>query len=164
MNTDKILPGLIVLTVAIFAGMGFVAHLYVIAVYALAFGLIWLVLTLRKIWALSTVLFVLFLGLAIWGCLDNLPIAAMVLGLVMALAAWDLSRFRSRIAGEESAERIAALETRHLRSLLATVSAGFAAALVPLFANLSVSFLGVAAIALVAMLVLRQSIRSIRRP
>src|ERR1051326_5494778 len=142
MITDKILPALIVITASIFAGMGLLAHLYVMSVYALAFGLVWLILVLRKIWSLSTILFLLFLGLAIWGCLENLPIPEMVLGMVTSLATWDLSRFRSRITGEESAEGIAVLETRHLRSLVTTVSAGFAVAMLPLFANVSISFVG----------------------
>ena len=163
MITDKILLGLVVVTVALFAGTGLAAHVYVITVYALVFGLIWFILVSRKIWSLSAVIFMLFLGLAIWGCLENLPVPAMLLGLSTDLAAWDLSRFRARIAAEEAGEIVAALESRHLRYLSVIASAGFVIAVLPLFVKLSINFVGLAVVALLAMLVLRQSIRSARR-
>jgi len=163
MITDKILLGLVVVTAALFAWMGLAAHVYVITVYALVFGLIWFILVSRKIWSLSTVIFLLFLGLAIWGCLDNLPVPAMLLGMSTDLAAWDLSRFRARITAEETGEVVTALESRHLRNLSAIASVGFAVAMLPLFVKLSINFVGLAFVALVTMLVLRQSIRSARR-
>ena len=163
MITDKILPGLVVVAAVLFAGLGLAAHVYVISVYALAFGLIWFILVSRKIWSLSSVIFVLFLALAIWGCIENLPVPAMLLGLSTNLAAWDLSRFRARIAAEEAGEVVAALESRHLRSLSIIASAGLVIAILPLVVKLSINFVAVAFVALVAMLVLRQSIRSARQ-
>src|SRR5260370_4932491 len=125
------------MTAALFAWTGFAAHVYVITVYALVFGLICFILVSRKIWSLSSVIFLLFLGLAIWGCLEHLPVPAMLLALTTDLTAWDLSRFRARIGAEEAGEVVAALESRHLRSLSVIASVGVAVAILPLFVKLS---------------------------
>jgi hypothetical protein len=162
MITKRVLLGLIIVTTGVFSAIYVAAQTYLIAILACALGLTWLILENTEQWALSTVFFLVFAGLAIWGSLRHLPIPVMLLGFCADLAAWDLSRFRERIADRVECDRQPALEARHLRVLFAAIGAGFVLALLPTLVSLSISFVALFFVILLTMLALRRSIGYLR--
>ena len=162
MTTRNVLPILIVVTMAIFSVAYVVAQMNLIAAWTLVFGVIWLILELRGIGALNGIFLLVFLAFAVLGCLNDLSAPVMLLGVSTALAAWDLSRFRARIADEAEGNANPLLEAHRLQKLTLTLIAGYLLALVPTLVSLSLTFVSLAVITLVAMLLLRRSILALR--
>ena len=102
------------------------------------------------------------MGLVLWGGLQKLPILLMLFGASTTLAAWDLSRFRARVAEAGPGTIPGALETQHLRKLAVTAVSGFGIALLPLAVTVSLNFLVLIVLVLLTMWVLRRSILQLR--
>jgi hypothetical protein len=163
MSAKKILVGLIAATTVIFSGLFLVSREFGLAVCSLAIGAIWLFQATRTIESSGSLFFLAFLGLAIWGSLRDLPGPAMLLAFSTNLAAWDLARFMDRTRAINGTGNIdSVMESRHLQRLGVTVSVGFVIALLPLMVNLSVNFVGLACVALLAMFMLRQAVIYLR--
>jgi len=152
----------IVVTTAIFAVTYLMVQAYWLSLGSLAFGIFWLVLEIRNKQTSASFFFLIFLSLAIYGSLQNLPAPLMLLATSADLAAWDLSRFRLRLKDEADSDRKITLEKTHLRKLSMTVGAGFIVGFVPLVVSLSLNFVVLACLVLLAMVVLRWSVLTLR--
>jgi hypothetical protein len=138
------------------------AQLYLVAILACLIGLAWLVTENNEQRVLSSIFFLIFAGLAIGGSVNRLPIPVMLVGFSADLAAWDLSRFRERIAGKVEPAMLPALEAMHLRTLFTALGAGLALALLSTLINFSISFVALFFIILLLLLALRLSIGYLR--
>lgn len=152
MITKRVLWVLIIVTTAAFLFVYLASQQVLIAVFALGLGLSWLGIEIKGDNPITSLFFLAFLALALVGSLSNALIT--LLGLSAALAAWDLSRFRTRIADEVETDL---LENRHLQKLAITVSAGYVIALLPVFIHLSLNFLLFSLVTLLAVFALRQA-------
>ncbi len=160
MITKRVLWGLIGVTAATLAFNDIALQQYPLAVFTGGLGLLWLVLEIRGENPVVAVFFLVFSVLAMASASQgSTPVPLALLGLSMNLAAWDLSRFRARIAGETASETRTALEISHLRNLGVTVGAGFFIALLPLYIQVAIPFVLFCGVVLLAMTALRQSIR-----
>ena len=157
----KSLIGLIVITAAVFALIYVTAQMAAPAAVAVGLGVIWLLLEVQDR-AFALVFFLAFAALAILGSLYQASPLLVLLGLSTDLAAWDLSRFRARIAGAVEDEAAALLEIKHLRKLAVTAGAGFLLALPALFIQLSINFVVLLLLVLLTIIALRRSMLALR--
>lgn len=134
---------------------------YPLAALAWGVGMMWLVADAKIECHLGTLFFLVYVTLAVIAGLSDALVPLTLLGMSANLAAWDLSRFRARLAGQNKQDTHTDLETRHLRLLAVTMSAGFLIALVPLFFRLAIPFAIVFGVALLTFLALQQSMRSL---
>lgn len=162
MTTKRVLVGLIIVTAAVFTFIHTALQTYGLAVLAVGLGLAWLMVEIRYARTFATGFFLAFLALAVVGSLNHAFIPAVLLGLSADLAAWDISRFRARIVGGTETEAVALLESRHLRKLAVTAGAGFFIALLPVFIQISISFVVLLLVILIMMIALRQSMLYLR--
>ncbi len=158
----KSLIGLIVITAAAFSFIYATAQVYPLVVVAIGVGAAWLTLEVRREHRFASVFFLAFAALAVLGSLKQASPLLVLLGLTTDLAAWDLSRFRMRVAGEAESEAAVSLETKHLQKLAATACAGFFIALLPLVIQLSINFIVLLLIMLLIIIALRRSMLIIR--
>jgi hypothetical protein len=156
--TRKVLLGLIIVTSSVFSFVYAASQAYFFAALAFGLGLVWLVLEAIGDGRFSTVFFLAFLALAILRSMDQAPVTMLLLGFTTNLAAWDLARFRARIASETMSEVLALLETQHLQKLAVTAFAGLVIALLPVFIQISINFVVLLIIILLTMVALRRSI------
>lgn len=169
--SKNVLLGLIVVTAAVFAFVYGIVQLYPLAAVAVGLGIVWAALELRTLelramnlfGVVSTVAFVAFVALAAGASLKQAPAPLVLLGLSTALAAWDVARFRVRIGSDVEAEPLAKLESDHLRKLAITISAGFLIALMPLAIQISLNFVVLLLLILIAVVALRRSMFYLRR-
>lgn len=131
------------------------------AALAVVVGLVWLYLEFRRSEISGVAFFVIFVGLAVVDSLKNAPVPAVLLALSAVLAAWDLSNFRRRTAGEDESDAKAALERNHLRKLGVTTGLGFAAALIPLVAQISIPFAALCILLVIVAVALRRTVVSL---
>lgn len=160
--TRKALLGLIIVTSSVIALVHVVSQAYVFATLSVVLGVIWVVHEEIQAGKFSTVLFVALLMLAILKGTDQSLIVLVLLGVSTNLAAWDLSRFRARIADETRQEVIALLESRHLSRLALTIGAGFVVAMLPVFIQISINFVVLLLMILLLMIALRRSVLHMR--
>ncbi len=139
------------------------AENYLIAAVAVGLGLIWLLLEVYGKTAFTSLVFVVFIGLAATGSVNREPSWLMVLGIAADLAAWDLSRFLDRLKGLTHQEIDAGLYRRHLYQLAITLGVGFGLALLPLMIRLSLDFLAFAVLTLLTVIALRRSIFALQK-
>ena len=163
MTAQRALLALIVVAAAALSLASAAAQSYPLAALTLALGAIWLIAEARAQRRPGTILFLALLALAVAASLNDAPILIVLVSLSADLAAWDLSRLQARIAdGCEGATR-AALEASHLRKLAVTACAGLLIALLPALIQISLSFVAVCVLILLAMFVLRRSLLTLRR-
>ena len=153
----KSLFALIVITAVVFALIYAAVQMYALVAVAVGLGAAWLFLEIKRTHPLATAFFLAFAGLAVLGSLKHASPVIVLLGLTTDLAAWDLSRLRARIAGKAEIDALALLETKHLRKLAITASAGFLIALLPLIIQLSINFVVLLLIVLLTVIALRRS-------
>jgi hypothetical protein len=151
----------IILSSAIFTLVG-AAQNATVALVAAALGVVWLFQEMTGRAPLNSVAFLVFTGVAVLGALGNASLPFLLLGLAATLIAWDLSRFRRRIRAEEADGEKAHLEQAHLQKLAIPVVAGFVIALLPALLTISVNFVVLLTLMLLALLALRQSLLSLR--
>jgi len=158
----KFLFATIVVTTLLFSISLWVFGEYWIAFAALLIGFSWLILEYYKKSPFPSLLFFSFIGMAILADFHHLSLPIILFGLSTDLAAWDLSRFFARIreTGDEDAK--SDLCKRHLHKLLLTLFIGYMLALLPVFFRLSLKFIVLFILALLAMITLRSSILSLR--
>jgi hypothetical protein len=155
---------LIAVTTAIFT-IGYIAvQGQLLAILSFLLGAGWLVLETNERQTAISFFFLMFLGLAVVGCLQEQPIPIMLLGLTTTLAAWDLSRFQTRIGNQAEGDARDALEKNHIQKLAVTLGIGFVIGLVPVFVTISINFVVIVCVVLLAMLVLRKSVLSLHAP
>ncbi len=162
MNTKSILWGLIFATMAIFSVLYFAMQEYGLAMGAIATGVIWLALEMNGQSGFGWLFFVAFLALAILGSLKDITALVILLGFCTNLAAWDLSRFRARLAHAANPVDLPVLETRHVQKLAVTACIGYFVAVLPVLVPLSINFVILCLILLVTVVMLRQAVFSLR--
>lgn len=158
----NVLLALIVITSVVFAIVYTSAQMYAVAAVAVALGAVWLLLEAQTEYRVAVVFFLAFVALAVLGTLYQSSAVLILFGLTTDLAAWDLSRFRRRIAGVAEADAAALLATNHLRKLAITAAAGFLIALLPLLIELSINFVVLLLFVLLTIIALRRSMFALR--
>jgi hypothetical protein len=151
----------ILVTAVVFAMLNAAGNL-TIAAFALVVGALWLLQEFNGQVTLNSVYFLIFVGLAALGGLANAPLPLLLVGLCADLVAWDLSRFRVRIRDEEAGDEKSRLEMAHLQKLALVVGGGFVIALLPALLTISVNFVVLVVIMLVALVALRRALLSLR--
>jgi hypothetical protein len=101
-------------------------------------------------------------SVSVLGSLNYAPMPLVLLALCSALAAWDLSTFHARTAEVEAGDAKTVMQRNHLRKLGITAGIGFAAALIPLVAQVSISFLALCLLLLVAVVALNSTVGALR--
>ena len=161
MNPKHVFGGLVIVVAVIFATIFAVQGDYLLAALGFALGMMWLAADAKIESDLGTLFFVGFVVLAVIASLNDALLPLILLGMCANLAAWDIARFRARLAGQKAQENHALLKARHVRLLAVVIGAGFLMALLPLFFRLSIPFVMVGAVALITLLMLYQSTRSL---
>jgi len=154
----KILWGLIVITAGMFSAVFLGSQDYSLAVLAVVLGCIWFGLEARQRHEFGWLFFLIFVGMAVWGSAQNVSTPMLLLGLTADLGAWDLSRFQLRVRSVPDTPIRARLERKHIQKLLVTLGSGFFIALVPLYIQVSISFVAVALFVLFGLFALRRSV------
>lgn len=162
MNIKKIQPALVIIITFLFSMAFLFLREYWIALFALAIGVSWLLVEKYKIEFLFNLYFTGFIWLAARGCISDLPIPLMLLGVCVNLAAWDLSRFLARIRQCQMQDPEPGLVKKHMRKLIITLCVGYILALLPITVRLSMNFMLVIVISLLIFFTLRQSLVSLR--
>lgn len=152
-----LLPGILLPTVILTVGFGS-REFWVLALAALAIGLLWLALEAIRRPEFGGYGFAGLGFLAGVGVYDGLSPVLMLLSLTAVLCAWDVSRFQARIARSVEVEDRRRLEKLHLRKLGLTAAAGLALGLLALAVRFSLTLLPVILLALLAAISLRQAV------
>lgn len=165
--TAKALPASIWLATSALALGYALGGLWNLTLVIVALGFLWLLGQTRHWGWMAFVGLVSFVGVAVIGLWFDLAAGWMLLGTVMALAAWDLDHFAQRLRyvgwDETLAERRRELERRHLQRLLSVSGLGLLLAAVALGVRIRFNF-GIAfLLGLVAVLGLSQAISFLRR-
>ena len=160
--TERLLFGLIMVLTLTHTGLMVIVGDVTAAALVVLAGFGWLALEARSNSLLTGLFFAIFVALAALGVLRELPVPLMLVILLGTLAAWDLARFRSRIAAVDT-DIPPALEQDHLRKLGIALAVGGGLPLLPLVANIPINFLVLAIMTLLLLLVLRRVIRQLRR-
>ncbi|BCX02083.1 MAG: hypothetical protein KatS3mg053_0021 [Candidatus Roseilinea sp.] len=113
--------------------------------------------------ALANLTFTAVMAGAAVGLLIGALSALMLLTVVAALAAWDLTHFERRMQALVRVERAGDIERRHLRWLMAALLGGTALAGLALTIRATLSFAAVFALGLLAALALSWMIGALRR-
>lgn len=162
MSIKNIQLALVILTSLVFS----LAHLFLreywIALFALSLGACWLLVEKYKVELLFNLVFVGFIWLAVRGCLNELRIPLMLLGLCTNLAAWDLSRFQTRIRQYAVQNPEPKLVKKHLRILTITLCLGYILAIIPTLIKLPMNFVVVMVLSLLILFALRKSVITLR--
>jgi hypothetical protein len=157
--TPKRIPiALIVLTTLIFSLSHILSGKYWIGLASCVIGVLWVLAEIYKMALLPHLFFASFIGFAAVGSQNGLPVPLMLFGVCTDLAAWDLSRFQTRIREFTKRNPGAEIIKKHLVKLTATIGIGYILACLPLFIRFSMSFIIVVVLTLLTILVLRQSI------
>ncbi len=161
MIVRQILFVAIILSTAIFTLVGAALNTTV-AVIAAALGAIWLFQELTGRTPFSYLCFGVFTAVAALGAFGSASVWFLLLGISAALVAWDLSRFRRRLREEEADDYKTQLERAHLQKLGTTVALGLLIAVVPAILTISLNFVVLLALMLIALLALRFALLSLR--
>lgn len=162
MITKRLVWVLVVVTTGLVSVALLAARDYWLALAALALGAAWLALEVRERQTAVSLFFLLFVGFAVYGSVQNLATPIMLLAVCTNLAAWDLSRFYVRIKDEADDDARRVMEKNHLQKLGVTVGTGLALGLIPMIIRLPLNFVVFAGIVLVALMLLRRSVLSLR--
>lgn len=133
------------------------------AVAALVVGAFWLVGQWRKWGWVASMALVLLIGVAAAGQMRGVGGGWMLVGVVVALVAWDLDRFawRMRVAGH--VEGVGALEQRHLWRLLIVAGVGLFLGAVALSIKIRLGFAVAFLLAFVAVVGLSRVVGFLQR-
>lgn len=160
--TNRLLLACITAATAIFSAAFLVSQTYVLALLGVVIGALWLYQARNNTLTSPAFYFLAFVFFAVAGCLQNLSTPLMLVGMTANLAAWDLSRFYARLHAETDNSLKTALEKNHLQKLGFALAVGVVLGLIPLLVSLSVNFIVLMGIVLVAMLIMRRSMHSFR--
>jgi hypothetical protein len=128
-----------------------------------ALGLLWLVGQRRRIEWLASPLLVILTGAAMLGMWWGAPKGLMLIGAVLALAAWDVDHFTQRLTSVEYGESVRTLERSHILRLLSVTVLGLALGAIALVSQVRLGLGLVFLLGLLAILGLSQAVRFLRR-
>jgi hypothetical protein len=161
MNPKHIIWGLVIVVAVLFSIIYAALGNNMLAVLAFGLGGMWLAVDAKVDGYEGTFFFLAFVALAVIASLNEALRPLPLLGLSVDLAAWDVSRFSARLAGEKDQTARAILEARHLTLLIVVIGSGFLIALLPFLFQLAIPFVIMSGLALFALLALQQSMRSL---
>jgi hypothetical protein len=147
----------------ILTGFHLVSENAVIALGTLLLGVAWLFLEFKQRRTLPSLFMALLIGSALLASVNREPSPLIMLAVVAALAAWDLSRFLSRLRLYAAQDISPDLYTKHLYRLAVPLCVGFGLALVPMFVRLPMSFAAFAILTLLAVIAFRRSILALQK-
>ncbi len=150
-------------TVVILTGFHLASDNAVIALGTFLLGAVWLFLDFKRRRTFPSLFMALLIGSALLATLNHEPSPLILLAVVAALAAWDLSRFLSRLRPYAAQDISPDLYTKHLYRLAVPLCVGFGLALVPMFVRLPVSFVAFAILTLLAVIALRRSVLALHK-
>ncbi len=162
MTPKRTLIALIILTTLIFSLSHIFTEKYGVGIASFVIGVLWVLAEIYKMSFLPHLFFAGFIGCAVIGSQNGLPVPLMLLGLCTDLAAWDLSRFSARMREFTKRNPDAGLIKKHLGKLTITLCLGYVLAVLPLFFRFSLSFVAVIGISLLLLYTLRKSILALR--
>lgn len=125
-------------------------------------GAAWLFLEVKQQRSFPMVFMPLFIASALLAGLNRAPSPLLLLAVVANLAAWDLSRFLSRLRPFAARDISPDLYRKHLSQLAVPLAVGYALALVPMFVQLPVSFVAFLVVTLLAVIVFRRAVLGLR--
>jgi hypothetical protein len=161
--TAWLLPAGIVLACAVLAlGLGLNGSWGGVLV-ALVVGAFWLVGRWRRWGWVASMALVLLIGMAVVGQVGGAGGGWMLVGVVVALVAWDLDHFTWRMQAAGCVKDFDALERRHLWRLLIVAGAGLFLGAVALSVKIRLSFVVALLLAFLAVLGLSRVVRLLQR-
>jgi hypothetical protein len=150
-------------TTVILTGLHLASENAAIAFGTFLVGAIWLFLEFKQRRSFPSWFMALLIGSALLAGVNREPSPLIVLAVVADLAAWDLSRFRSRLRPFAAQSISPDLYTKHLYRLAVPLSAGFGLALVPMLVRLPLGFVAFAVLTLLAVIALRRSVLALQK-
>ena len=163
MNPKYILWGLVIIVAVLFSIIYAALGNYLLAILPLGLGGLWLYADVSVDGYEGTLFFVAFVALAVVASLPDVLGPLPLLGLSINLAAWDLARFLARLSRQKDPAVRADLQARHLTLLVMVIGAGFMIGVLPFLLQVAIPFVIVFGFALLALLALQQSMRSLAR-
>ena len=112
---------------------------------------------------ISSLELLLFVGLAVIGMWQELPFGWMLLGIIGALATWDMENFQQRMGVVESVEHRELMERKYLQRLLIIEGSGAIFTLAAVSLTVNFSFSSALLLGLLAMFGLSRTIGFLRR-
>jgi hypothetical protein len=145
-----------------------------VAGYAIGGYWIWIlpILGLAALWLLgqrrglkwvASVELLHFVGFAVIGIWQGLSYGLMLLGLIAALAAWDMDSFQQRMEDVKRVDRREDMERKYLRRLLVIEASGALLAFTAVSLTVTYSFGSALLLGLFAVIGLSRTIRFLRR-
>jgi hypothetical protein len=153
---------MIAVTTLILTGFHLAAENAVLAIGSFLLGAAWLFLEVKQKRSFPSVFMPLFIASALLAALNHESSPLILLAVVTDLAAWDLSRFLSRLRPFAAQDISPDLYTKHLYRLAVPLCAGFGLALVPMFVRLPVSFVAFLVLTLLAVIMFRKAVLGLR--
>jgi hypothetical protein len=150
-------------TTVILTGLHLASENAAIALGTFLLGAVWLFLEIKQRRSFPSWFMALLIGSALLASVNHEPSPLIVLAVVTDLAAWDLSRFLSRLRPFAAQDISPALYQKHLYRLAIPLCAGFGLALVPMLVRLPLGFVAFAVLTLLAVIALRRSILALQK-
>jgi hypothetical protein len=154
---------MIAVTTLILTGLHLASDSAAIAIGSFLLGAVWLFLEFKQRRSSPSLFMALLIGSALLATLNHEPSPVILLAVVTDLAAWDLSRFLSRLRPFAAQDISPDLYAKHLYRLGIPLGAGFGLALVPMFIRLPVSFVAFVMLTLLAVIAFRRSILALQK-
>jgi hypothetical protein len=149
-------------TCALVAGYA-MGGLWTWTLFILGLAALWLLGQRRGLKWVTSLELLLYIGLAAVGLWQQLTFSLMLLGIIAALAAWDIESFHQRMEGIERVDQREGLERKYLQRLLIVDGAGALLAVAAVSFTVSFSFGSALLLGLLAVVGLSRTIRYLRR-
>jgi hypothetical protein len=129
----------------------------------LGFAVLWLEGKRRGLKWVASVEFPLFVGFAVIGIWQELSFELMLLGMIAALAAWDMDYFQQRLEDVKRVSQREDLERKYLQRLLIIEASGAILAFTAVSLTVTFGFGSALLLGLFAVIGLSRTIRFLRR-
>ena len=149
-------------TCALAAGYA-IGGLWIWILPILGLAALWLLGQRRGLKWVTSLELLLYVGLAVIGLGQQLTSGLMLLGIIAALAAWDLEDFHHRMDGVERVDHREGLERKYLQRLLIIEGSGTLLAVAAVSLTVTFSFGSALLLGLVAVVGLSRTIGFLRR-
>jgi hypothetical protein len=126
-------------------------------------AILWLLGERRGLKWVASVEFPLFVGFTVVGIWQELPFGLMLLGMIAALAAWDMDNFQQRMQDVKRVDQREDLERKYLQRFLVIEASGAILAFTAVSLTVTFSFGSALLLGLLAVVGLSRTIRFLRR-
>ncbi len=132
------------------------------AILIAAMGLFWHIKGHRSLWVASLGL-ALFWSMAIFGLMQGFPKELMLLGVVMALAAWDLTFWGARLIEADRVDNENIMTSRHIGRLAVVLLTGLGLGLLALNIRLELAFWWLFLLGIAGVIALSRALGALQR-